>query len=137
MKKMNIALNHTLTTLRNCFEFNFELILRKRLIINGNKFDWETLNTAKIKIVFYSVFWTVGDYGTKLRIKCHQQIKRNEKTIGGELCMNWELIESFGVLLDFNETIDYNDDYKKFYDDLYYSPYYSYYFWRWSGYGLC
>ena len=83
-------------------------------ILNRNKLDWETLNTSKIKTVFYSEH---EDYGTKLRIKCHPRIKRNEKTIDGELCMNWELIDSFGVALDFDGSIRQTDGYEKFYDD--------------------
>ena len=31
--------------------------------------------------------------------------------------MNWELIESFGVRSDLNDTIHYNEGHKKFYDD--------------------
>ena len=110
-------------------------ILGKQLIINGNKFDWETLNTPKIKTVFYDDWWngSNNDYGTKLRIKCHQRIRRKEKSIDGELCANWELLDSFGVRLedsnDFNSSgnysyddnskysINHNDGYEKFYDD--------------------
>ena len=132
-----IAINHTLTTQRKCFEFHFGFILGKQLIINRHKFDWETLNTPKIKTVFRSSWEAENDYGTKLRFKCHQRIKRNEKTIGGELCMNWEWIDSFGVRLDFNDTIYYNDGYKKFYDDPNDEPIdLSSYFWRWSGQGF-
>ena len=115
---MNIAIDHILMTQRNCLKFDFKLILGKRPIINRNKYEWETLNTPKIKVVFYSEMWvTKNDYGTKLRFKCHQRIKRNEKTNGGELCKNWEVIDSFGVVLDFNNKIYDNDGYKKFYDN--------------------
>ena len=114
---MEIATDHTLMTQRNCLEFDYGLISGKRLIINRNKYEWETLNTPKIKTVFYSHSFADNDYGTKLRIKCHQKIQRKGITIDGELCMNWELIDSYGVRLDFNDTIYYNDSYRKFYDD--------------------
>ena len=107
----------------------------KRLIINRNKFDWETLNTPKIKTVFYSYDEEQNDYGTKIRIKCHQRIQREEKTIDGGLCVNWKLIDRFGVRSDLSDTIDYNDGYKKFYDN---PNDYLYPYWRWyyTGNGL-
>ena len=117
MKAMDLAINHILTTQRNCFEFHFGFILGKQLIINRHKFDWETLNTTKIKTVFYSQLWAYSDYGTKLRIKCQQRIQRKEKTIDGELCANWDRIDSFGVQLDFDDSIYHTDGYEKFYDD--------------------
>ena len=117
MKAMNTAINHILTTQRNCLEFYFGFILGKQLIINRNKFDWETLNTPKIKTVFYSYFYADSDYGTKLRIKCQQRIQRIEKTINGEICANWDRIDSFGVELDFKDSIHHTDGYEKFYDD--------------------
>ena len=98
------AINHTLTTQRNCLDFDFEFFLGKRLITNRNKFDWETLNTPKIKTVFNSD-GRYKDYGTKLRIKCHQRIQREEKTINGEFCTNWNRIDSFGVGLDFYDAV--------------------------------
>ena len=121
------AINHILTTQRNCFEFHFGFILGKQLIINRHKFDWETLNTPKIKTVFFSM--GTEDYGTKLRIKCQQRIQRKEKTIDGELCANWDRIDSFGVQLDFDDSIYHTDGYKKFYDPIGG-------FWDWSGNGL-
>ena len=81
-------------------------------MINRNKFDWETLNTRKIRIVFYSVRWSGGDYGTKLRIKCNLRIQRKERTLKGELCTNWELLDSFGVNFDDDNVVHDN-----FYDD--------------------
>ena len=86
-------------------------------MINRNKLDWETLNTSKIKTVFHSDSDTDSDYGTKLRIKCHQRIQRKEKSLDGELCTNWDRIDSFGVELDFNDSIRHTDGYEKFYDD--------------------
>ena len=88
--------------------------------MNRTKFGWETLNTPKIKTVFYSERWFTNgyiDYGTKLRIKCQQRIQRKEKTIDGELCANWDRIDSFGVELDFDDSIYHTDGYEKFYDD--------------------
>ena len=99
-------------------------MLGKRPIINRNKYEWETFNTPKIKTVYATAHAFGGnDYGTKLRIKCHQRIERKEKTIGGELCMNWELIDNFGVRLDFTDNDYYdnndnNDVYKKFYNRI-------------------
>ena len=100
MKVIITAINSILTTRRNCLEFDFELILGNRLIVNRNKYDWETFNTTKIKAVFYSIWFTDSDYGTKIRFKCHQRIQRKTRTLKDELCMNWELIDSFGVRLD-------------------------------------
>ena len=90
-------------------------IFGKRLIINRNKFDWETFNTSKIKTIFNYEDWAENDYGSKLRFKCHQRIQRKDKTIDGDLCINWELIDSFGV--DLNGSIHHTDGYEKFYDD--------------------
>ena len=81
-----------------------------RLIINRNKFDWETLNTPKIRAVVHSSLFSDNDFGTKLRFKCHKPIQRKATTIDGELCTNWNLIDSFGVRLD-------SYYYKNFYDD--------------------
>jgi len=131
MKAITIAINHILTTQRNCLEFHFEFILGEQLIINRNKLNWETLNTPKIKTLFYSgrsvLTGRVGnDYGTKLRIKCHQRIQRKEKTIDGELCTNWDRIDSFGVGLDNDDPVYQtdvpdvpvsNEVYENFYDD--------------------
>ena len=104
---------------RNCLEFEFGFILEKHLIVNRNKLDWETLNTPKIKTVFYSNWRKDGryDYGTKLRIKCHQRIQRKEKTIDGELCTKWDRIDSFGVKLDFDDSIHHTNGYEKYYND--------------------
>ena len=114
---MNIAIDHILTTQRKCLEFDFELILGKRPIINRNKYEWETLNTPKIKTIFYSNGDAENDYGTKLRIKCHQRIERKAKTIESELCTNWELIDSFGVRLDFDDSQNNTGSHQNFYDD--------------------
>ena len=80
----------------------------EQLIINRHKIDWETLNTPKIKTVFYSERSEESDYGTRIRFKCHKPIQRKTKTLEAELCTNWDIIDSFGVN---------TDGYKKFYDD--------------------
>ena len=68
--------------------------------------------------MFYSVRWLTGsDYGTKLRIKCHQRIERKTKTTESELCTNWALIDNFGVRLDLDGSVYHTDDYENFYDD--------------------
>ena len=66
-------------------------------------------------MVFISDWSADSDFGTKIRIKCHQQIQRTTKTSEGELCTNWELIDSFGVRLD--DSIHHTDGYKQFYED--------------------
>ena len=117
MKEMDIAIIHILTMQRNCLGFDWELILGKQLILNSNKYEWETLNTPKIKTVFYTSRWAENDYGTKLRIKCHQRIERKAKTVESELCTNWELIDNFGVRLDLGGSVYHTDGYENFYDD--------------------
>ena len=67
----------------------------------------------------YHASGSVNDFGIRIRFKCHQEIQRTAKTSEGELCTNWELIDSFGVRLDINDYYYYYDDgYEKFYDDL-------------------
>ena len=61
--------------------------------------------------------YAVNDFGTKIRFKCHQQFKRKEQTLDGEFCSNWNLIDGFGVRLDFDDTIFHIDGYKNFYED--------------------
>ena len=102
---------------KDLFRIWFCAHFREQLIINRNKYEWETLDTPKIKIVFYSHSWEPNDYGTKVRIKCHQRIQRKEITIDGELCQNWELLDSFAVRLEFDGSINHTDGYKKFYDN--------------------
>ena len=83
--------------------------LWEKLVINRNKYEWETLNTPKIKIVFA----TPGqDFETRIRLKCHRPIQRKTITLESELCTNWNLIDSIGVRLDFD-----TDGYKNFYDN--------------------
>ena len=61
------------------------------------------------------------DFGTRVRIKCHRPIKRQEKirmkNLKTESCTNWEFIDRFGVRLNFHESINHADGCKKFYDD--------------------
>ena len=70
------------------------------------------------------------DFGTRIRMKCHQQIQRIAKTIEGELCTNWKQIDSFGVRLDFDDSIYHTDRYKDFYGEISGDG------WEWSGTGL-
>ena len=93
---------------KELWTIDFGFNLGKQLIINRNKIDWETLNTPKIKTVFYSHWSTEIDYGTRIRFKCHKPIQRKAKTLEAEFCSNWDFIDSFGV---------HTDGYKKFYDD--------------------
>ena len=88
--------------------------MRKRLIVNINKYDWETFNTSTIKTIFYSSYFAENDFGTKIRIKCHRQIIRKDYTLNNEKCSNWELIDGFGVRLP--ESIYQSDSYENFYD---------------------
>ena len=88
--------------------------MRKRLIVNINKYDWETFNTSTIKTIFYSSYFAENDFGTKIRIKCHRQIIRKEYTLNNEKCSNWELIDNFGVRVP--ESIYQSDSYGNFYD---------------------
>ena len=72
---------------------------------NDAQFNWETFNTRIIKTVFFEPGrWTTtsgyNDFGTIIRIKCYEKISRMEQTSDGEKCANWEIIDSFGVLLD-------------------------------------
>ena len=67
--------------------------------------------------MFYSSEYEDSDYGTKLKFKCQQRIQRKEKTIDGELCANWDRIDSFGVQLDLKGSIHHTDGYEKFYEE--------------------
>ena len=114
---MAITINRILTTRRNCLKFDSWFYLGGRLIINRNEYEWETLNTPKIKTIFYSYEDRKNDFGTKIRFKCHTPIQRKAETLEGDLCTNWELIDNFGVRLDFDNSIHHTDGYKDFYDD--------------------
>ena len=74
--------------------------------------DWETLNTQKIKAVFYTYRRSAVDFGTKIRFKCHRPIQPKERTRGGQLCTNWKLIDSFGVRLPENDYYTYDSRYE-------------------------
>ena len=81
------------------------------------------------------MFWSTpgaDDFGTKIRIKCHQPIKRKQQTLEGELCMNWKLIDSFGVQEDFENSINHTNVYKNFYNDPNEAPWRS----RWDSIGI-
>ena len=115
---MNITFTRISMMRRDCLEFDSGFNSGEQLIINRNKIDWETLNTPKIKTIFYSGSWfKSNDYGTRIRFKCHKPIQRKAKTLEAELCTNWDFIDSFGVRQDFDDSIYHTDDYKKFYDD--------------------
>ena len=118
MKVINIIINRILTTQRNCLELDFGFIQGEQLIINRNKINWETFNTQKIKTVFYSNWFTfnIFDFGTRIRLKCHQPMNRKERTLDGELCTNWEFIDSFGVRLDLNDSTSHTDSHQNFYN---------------------
>ena len=77
------------------------LTLGLKLILNKDKFDWETMNTRKIKVVFNAAKKIPNDYGTRIQIKCHQKIERISQTLDGGKCVNWEFVDSFGKLFDF------------------------------------
>ena len=74
-----------------------------KLTLNKYKFDWETMNTRIIKVIFNSKspfdtpgnFW--NDYGTRIQIKCYQKIGRISQTFDGVKCVNWEFMDSFGI----------------------------------------
>ena len=110
----------------------------EQLTINRNKIEWETLNTSEIKTVFYSSWKNdVNDYGARIRFKCHKPIQRKAKTLEAELCTNWDFIDSFGVRLDFDDSIYHTDGYKNFYDDPSgYGPYQYGDGWEYFGKGL-
>ena len=76
-------------------------------MINENKFDWETMGTRKIKVIF-SVDRS-NDYGTRFEIKCFQSIERKSQTLDAKKCVNWEFMDSFGI-----KSVDLFDV-KKFY----------------------
>ena len=49
------------------------------------------------------------DYGTKIQMKCYEPITRINQTVNGEKCVNWEIIDSFGLRANSNRI---------FYDNL-------------------
>ena len=94
---------------------NLKLISFKWLIINRKKIEWETFDTSKIKTVFFS---SSTDFGTKIRYKCHRPIPRRKRTLDGESCSNWQLIDSFGVRLadvNSNSPMSGTKNYENFY----------------------
>ena len=93
--------------------------LRLAADLNGHKFDWETMNTRKIKVIFNGVPPGVNDYGTRIQIKCHQKIERISQTLDGEKCVNWEFMDSFGIRSVNSSVVD------KFYQSV-----------NWRGIGL-
>ena len=82
-------------------------------------------------------FVSESDFGTRIKFKCHQPIKRKGQTLEGDLCANWKLIDSFGVRLDFEDSINHTNSYKNFYDDPSgYGPYQYGDGWEYFGKGL-
>ena len=76
------------------------LFLVSELTLNGDKFDWETMNTREIKLLFNvaaRTFLGPNDYGTRIQIKCHQKIEQISQTLDAEKCVNWEFMDSFGI----------------------------------------
>ena len=58
------------------------------------------MNSRKLKVIFNSKAGGLrlsNDYGTRIRIKCHQKIERISQTLDDEKCVNWEFMDSFGV----------------------------------------
>ena len=92
------------------FSLNIKFVLNIRKVINVHKFEWETFNTQKIMIYFFShtlpffggLF--TDNYGSKIRIKCHQPISRRSQTLNGENCSNWRIIDSLEVKASLNES---------------------------------
>ena len=62
-----------------------------------HQLGWETLNTSKVITYFYSNWRSSDEYGSKIRIKCHPPVARKTETLDGEKCVNWDIIDSFGV----------------------------------------
>ena len=94
------------------------------MTLNGDKFDWETMHTRKIKVIFNayggSLLRPSNDYGTRIEIKCHQKIDRISQTVDAEQCVNWEFMDSFGVRIK-RRTISedtYEEWFRKFYDSV-------------------
>ena len=81
---------------RKHLEFYMGFDIGLKLTLNKDKFDWETMNTRKIKVIFNAVSYA-NDYGTRIQIKCHQKIGRISRTLDGVKCVNWELMDSFGI----------------------------------------
>ena len=44
------------------------------------------------------------DYGTKIQMKCYEPITRINQTVNGEKCVNWEIIDSFGLRMGKSES---------------------------------
>ena len=81
------------------------------------------------------VFSAVGsnDYGSRIRLKCHESIIRKNFTLNNEQCSTWAELDSLGIQLvprrsimelpppefDQDSVIPF-EDYKHFYDDLFF-----------------
>ena len=80
--------------------------------------NWETLDTQTVKIIFSSrgEFEWLNDFGSKIQVKCHTKITRQEFTSEGEKCQNWEKIDSLGVQFVPMTPPPLYDPYTNFYD---------------------
>ena len=64
------------------------------------------------------MYWrSENDFGTKITYKCHLPIQRRKRTLDGEWCSNWQLIDSFGVRFNSNSPITATKSYENFYDE--------------------
>lgn len=82
------------------------------------------MDTRKIIVVLSSEF--INDYGSRIRLKCHEPITRKDFTLNNEKCSNWTDIDSLGVELVPRVKLGMAEptgipfqDYKHFYEDLY------------------
>ena len=116
--------NDAKETFRILSEIHFKLTVNcSSVTLNGDKFDWETMNTRKIKVIFNAASLygsSLNDYGTRIQIKCYQKIDRISQTLDAEQCVNWEFMDSFGVRIE-RRTISedsYQESVSKFYDSV-------------------
>ena len=95
------------------------------------------MNTQIVKIVFSSrgEFEWLNDFGSRIRVKCHTKITRQEFTSKGEKCQNWENIDSLGVQFVpmappplYDPYANFYDPYANVYDPLIPSPEPSFFF---------
>ena len=82
------------------------------------------MDTRKIMVVLSSE--SINDYGSKIRLKCHEPITRKDFTLKNEKCSDWTDIDSLGVELVPRVKLGMAEptgipfqDYKHFYEDLY------------------
>ena len=68
---------------------------------------------------------SINDYGSRLSLKCHAAITRNNFTLNNEKCANWTDVDSLGVQLLPRNKLGVAEptgipfqDYNHFYEDL-------------------